>query len=201
MRDARSRRIASPDRPLWGRPSVVAFRSTDTSGRASGLLLRCVLYCLLALGLIIVDKRYDHLGRIRRFLSVIAYPVQVAVASPFEGWNWFRESCSPPATAICARITPGCKPSCASRSSSCSATRPWKPRVSGCAPCATIPPGSPIGSSSATSWMSISMRFASGSWSTRARATGCSSGRRCSIRAGCSGKSPGSRSSRARSSW
>ncbi len=74
------------------RPPVVAFRSTDTSGRTSGLLLRCVLYCLLALGLIIVDKRYDHLGRIRRFLSVVAYPVQVAVASPFEGWNWFRES-------------------------------------------------------------------------------------------------------------
>jgi rod shape-determining protein MreC len=71
---------------------VVAFRSTDTSGRTSGLLLRCVLYCLLALGLIIIDKRYDHLGRIRRFLSVVAYPVQVAVASPFEGWNWFRES-------------------------------------------------------------------------------------------------------------
>jgi rod shape-determining protein MreC len=71
---------------------MVAFRSTDASGRASGLLLRCVLYALLALGLIIVDKRYDHLGRIRRFLSVVAYPVQVAVASPFEGWNWFRES-------------------------------------------------------------------------------------------------------------
>src|SRR5277367_5637665 len=71
---------------------MVAFRNTDTSGRTSGLLLRCVLYCLLALGLIIVDKRYDHLGRIRRFLSVVAYPVQVAVASPFEGWNWFRES-------------------------------------------------------------------------------------------------------------
>ena len=51
-----------------------------------------MLYSLLALGLIIVDKRYDHLGRIRRFLSVVAYPVQIAVASPFEGWNWFRES-------------------------------------------------------------------------------------------------------------
>jgi rod shape-determining protein MreC len=47
---------------------------------------------LLALGLIIVDKRYDHLGRIRRLLSVVAYPVQVAVASPFDGWNWFRDS-------------------------------------------------------------------------------------------------------------
>jgi rod shape-determining protein MreC len=71
---------------------MVAFRSTDTSGRTTGLLLRCVLYSLLALGLIIVDKRYDHLGRIRRLLSVVAYPVQVAVASPFEGWDWFRDS-------------------------------------------------------------------------------------------------------------
>jgi rod shape-determining protein MreC len=73
---------------------MVAFRSTDASGRTTGLLFRCVLYSLLALGLIIVDKRYDHLGRIRRLLSVVAYPVQVAVASPFQGWNWFRDSVS-----------------------------------------------------------------------------------------------------------
>jgi rod shape-determining protein MreC len=73
---------------------MVAFRNTEASGRTTGLLLRCILYSLLALGLIIFDKRYDHLGEIRRFLSVIAYPVQVAVASPFEGWDWFRESVS-----------------------------------------------------------------------------------------------------------
>ena len=71
---------------------MVAFRNTDPAGRTTGLLLRCVLYSLLALALIIVDKRYDHLGRIRRVLSVVAYPVQIAVASPFEGWDWFRES-------------------------------------------------------------------------------------------------------------
>src|SRR5271163_4214619 len=73
---------------------MVAFRNTDTSGRTTGLLLRCVLYSLLALGLIIVDKRYDHLGKIRRALSIVAYPVQIAVASPFQGWDWFRESVS-----------------------------------------------------------------------------------------------------------
>jgi rod shape-determining protein MreC len=73
---------------------MVAFRSTDASGRTTGLLLRCVLYCLLSLGLIVFDKRYDHLGEIRRFLSVVAYPVQIAVASPFQGWDWFRESVS-----------------------------------------------------------------------------------------------------------
>src|SRR5450432_686411 len=71
---------------------MVAFRSTDASGRVTGLLFRCVLYALLALALIIVDKRYDHLGKIRRLLSVVAYPVQIAVASPFQGWNWFRDS-------------------------------------------------------------------------------------------------------------
>jgi rod shape-determining protein MreC len=73
---------------------MVAFSRTDASGRTSGLLLRCVLYSLLALGLIIFDKRYDHLGKIRRALSFVAYPVQLAVASPFEGWHWFRESVS-----------------------------------------------------------------------------------------------------------
>src|SRR6202453_4600841 len=71
---------------------MVAFRNSDPSGRTSGLLLRCVLYSLLALGLIIVDKRYDHLGKIRRWLSIVAYPVEVAVESPFAGWHWFRES-------------------------------------------------------------------------------------------------------------
>ena len=71
---------------------MVAFRNTDSSGRATGLLLRCVLFSLTALALIIVDKRYDQLGRIRRVLSIVAYPVQVAVASPFQGWDWFRES-------------------------------------------------------------------------------------------------------------
>jgi rod shape-determining protein MreC len=71
---------------------MVAFRNSDPSGRTSGLLLRCVLYSLLALGLIIVDKRYDHLGKIRRWLSIVAYPAQVAVESPFAGWHWFRES-------------------------------------------------------------------------------------------------------------
>ena len=73
---------------------MVAFRNSDTSGRTTGLLLRCVLYSLVALALIIVDKRYDHLGKIRRVLSVVAYPVQIAVASPFQGWDWFRESVS-----------------------------------------------------------------------------------------------------------
>src|ERR1700735_4301023 len=71
---------------------MVAFRSPDACGRTPGLLFRCVLSSLIALALIIVDKRYAHLVKIRQFLSVVAYPVQVAVASPFEGWHWFRDN-------------------------------------------------------------------------------------------------------------
>jgi rod shape-determining protein MreC len=73
---------------------MVAFRSVDASGRTTGLLLRCVLFSLVALGLMFVDKRFDNLGKIRRLLSIVAYPAQVAVASPFEGWAWLRESVS-----------------------------------------------------------------------------------------------------------
>lgn len=71
---------------------MVAMRSTDSAGRSSGLLFRCIVYCLLALGLMVADERYDQLGRIRRVLSIVAYPVQIVVASPFEGWDWLRES-------------------------------------------------------------------------------------------------------------
>jgi len=71
---------------------MVAFRNHDASGRVSGLLLRSVLFTLLALGLIIVDKRYDQLGEIRRTLSTVVYPLELAVTSPFEGWRWLRKS-------------------------------------------------------------------------------------------------------------
>ena len=118
---------------------MVAFRNTDSSGRTSGLLLRCVLYSLLALGLIIFDKRYDHLGEIRRFLSVVAYPVQIAVASPFEGWHWFRESVT--LRDVCVRTKPSSRRSCASLNFVCSATRRSRRRPSACGPCATTRPG------------------------------------------------------------
>jgi rod shape-determining protein MreC len=71
---------------------VVAFRSADSPGRQSGLLTRCVLFCLLATGLMILDKHYHRLDAIRRVLSVVVYPLEVAVASPFEGWDWLHDN-------------------------------------------------------------------------------------------------------------
>jgi rod shape-determining protein MreC len=57
-------------------------------------LLRCFLYAALAVALMVADKRYENLGKIRRLLSIVAYPAEVAVASPFQGWAWLRESVS-----------------------------------------------------------------------------------------------------------
>ena len=42
---------------------MVAFRNSDPSGRTSGLLLRCVLYSLLALGLIGIAASLLPAGR------------------------------------------------------------------------------------------------------------------------------------------
>ena len=85
-------RATAETSPLGIHPPMVAFRNTDTSGRTTGLLLRCVLYSLLALGLIIVDKRYDHLGRIRRLPLRRRLSGASGGRQPFEGWNWFRDS-------------------------------------------------------------------------------------------------------------
>jgi rod shape-determining protein MreC len=73
---------------------MIAFRNADSSNRVTALFTRSVLFSLFALGLIILDRRYDQLTQVRQWLSVVAYPLEVAVASPFKGWAWFRESVS-----------------------------------------------------------------------------------------------------------
>ena len=54
-----------------------------------------MLYSLLALGLIIVDKRYENLGRDPP-LCCRSSPIQCRSRSPArsQGWHWFRESVS-----------------------------------------------------------------------------------------------------------
>ena len=41
--------------------------------------LRVTLATLCAIGLIIADHRFDHLDRVRSFLSLLAYPLQLAL--------------------------------------------------------------------------------------------------------------------------
>lgn len=48
---------------------------------------RFVLLAVLALILIVVDHRQDHLSRVRDVLSLAVYPIQVAVDLPFKTWQ------------------------------------------------------------------------------------------------------------------
>ena len=58
-------------------------------GRASGSLgLRCLALAVLSLSLMFLDHRHDHLVRLRQALSVVVYPVQIAVSLPFKTWRW-----------------------------------------------------------------------------------------------------------------
>lgn len=48
---------------------------------------RFVLLAALALILIVVDHRQDHLSRVRDVLALAVYPIQVAVDLPFKTWQ------------------------------------------------------------------------------------------------------------------
>lgn len=67
-------------KPLFVRGPSPAFKVT--------------LAVLLSLGLIIDDHRYQHLGALRSALSVIAYPLQLAVDQPFQLADAARERLS-----------------------------------------------------------------------------------------------------------
>ena len=149
---------------------MVAFRNTDTSGRTTGLLLRCVLYSPAGLGLIIVDKRYDHLGKIRRAAVDRRLPRADRRREPFRGLELVSRERHHARRA--ARRQGEARGGAARRTIPAAALRGAGGREPAAArTCATVPRGSPTGSSSAMSWMWISMRSASGCWSTRARAT------------------------------
>ena len=42
--------------------------------------------------LMLADSRYNHLDTIRNALSVVVYPVRVAVDSPFSAYDWLARN-------------------------------------------------------------------------------------------------------------
>jgi rod shape-determining protein MreC len=46
--------------------------------------LRCFLLCILAITLMVLDHRNEHLVGIRKVLSVALYPVEIIVSAPFD---------------------------------------------------------------------------------------------------------------------
>jgi len=53
---------------------------------------RFLLLAIVCVGLMLLDRREQHLVQVRRALSVAVYPVRVAVDLPFRTWNSLRET-------------------------------------------------------------------------------------------------------------
>ncbi len=73
---------------------MVAFRSAESRpilGRGPSPGLRFFFFGLLAIGLMWLDQRQGYLEAARRGLSMMTYPVQVAVNSPAAFWDWLHE--------------------------------------------------------------------------------------------------------------
>jgi len=61
-------------------------------GRGPPLVATFVTLAAASIALMVADDRYAHLDRVRHWLSAGAYPVQVAVDTPFRAWNWLTDS-------------------------------------------------------------------------------------------------------------
>lgn len=60
--------------------------------RSSALGLKAIVLASLAIGVMVVDHRQQHLKMIREGLTAAAYPFQVAVHSPVAGWEWLKSN-------------------------------------------------------------------------------------------------------------
>jgi rod shape-determining protein MreC len=56
--------------------------------------LRLVIFCLLAITLMVLDQRNQHLRDVRRILSAATYPIRVLIDAPFAVSRWASESIS-----------------------------------------------------------------------------------------------------------
>jgi rod shape-determining protein MreC len=62
------------------------------AGRGVSLGARFVLLAVLALALMVVDQRQDHLERVRSVLNLAVYPIRLAVDMPFSAVKSLRAS-------------------------------------------------------------------------------------------------------------
>ena len=77
---------------------MVAFRNAESRpilGRGPSPGLRFFFFALLSIGIMWLDQRQGYLEAARRALSMVTYPVQVAVNSPAAFWDWLHESSQP----------------------------------------------------------------------------------------------------------
>ena len=72
---------------------AVSDSKTAVGSRAlESLALRFVLLTLVCFSMMLADHRDNHLSRVRQALSIIVYPIQLAVDFPFSAYAWLRDS-------------------------------------------------------------------------------------------------------------
>ncbi len=72
---------------------MVATRgSSSTPARIPALGVRLLILLFLSIVLMVLDHRQNHLGAVRKAISVAVYPIQLVVDAPFRLWDWIRES-------------------------------------------------------------------------------------------------------------
>ncbi|HEY4341738.1 MAG TPA: rod shape-determining protein MreC [Steroidobacteraceae bacterium] len=66
------------------------YRASQGRGTAPGFSF--TVYAILAIVLMVLDRRGGWLVQARYYLSGAAYPLQLAVSSPAEAWHWTKAS-------------------------------------------------------------------------------------------------------------
>jgi rod shape-determining protein MreC len=66
------------------------YRVSQGRGPAAGFSF--TVYAILAIVLMVLDRRGGWLTQARYYLSAAAYPLQLAVSSPGQAWHWTEES-------------------------------------------------------------------------------------------------------------
>ena len=66
------------------------YRASQGRGTAPGFSF--TVYAILAIVLMVLDRRGGWLVQARYYLSGVAYPLQLAVSSPAQAWHWTESS-------------------------------------------------------------------------------------------------------------
>jgi rod shape-determining protein MreC len=72
----------------------VAFGTPGSRSQVRGPSpgFRFTLYAFLSFVIMFLDQRHGWMEQARFVLQALAYPIQLAVSSPTNAWNWFQES-------------------------------------------------------------------------------------------------------------
>jgi rod shape-determining protein MreC len=61
-------------------------------GRGGSPGFRFALYAILSIAFMVLDQRFNWLGRAHYILQATSYPVELAVSSPVAAWHWVQNS-------------------------------------------------------------------------------------------------------------